>query len=98
MQINSKAQIVFGIAVSAQQIEEFQDKDSGNHNIYAYNDLDENGNKILGLLVTEQTTYYSFSDSKKIIFLSPEKEKEVSELLHQHFQQQASYFLIASCS
>ena len=84
--------------MSAQQIEEFEDQQSENNHIYVYNDLDENGNKILGLLVTEQQTYYSFSDSKKITFLSPEKEKEISELLNQHFQQQASYFLVASCS
>ena len=69
---------------------------------HSYNDLDEGGSKILGLLVTQQNTSYGFSEAKKVTLLSPEKELKLTDLLKQHFHQQPhqqpSYFLIASCS
>lgn len=95
MQINSKSQIVFGIAISDEQVEEIHNKLP---NIHSYNDLDEGGSKILGLLVTQQNTSYGFSEAKKVTLLSPEKELKLTDLLKQHFHQQPSYFLIASCS
>lgn len=98
MEIKSTAQIVFGIKVADSKLHILEEKSQELPNIYTYNTLDEGGEKIIGFLVDFQETYYNFSDTKQINFISKEKEQEVCKLLIEHFQQQPSYHLIVTCS
>lgn len=97
MHITSKSQIVFGILASEENVEFVMENKDKLNGIFVYNDMDEGKSKIIGLMVAEQKTEYSFSDAQKFKLLTPEKEKEVFELIETHFKLEASYFLIASC-
>lgn len=96
MQITSKAQVVFGFQASEEQIEQLQNLEEELPNMYSYSENND-GKYIIGFMVAEQRTDYSYSDSSQITLLSPEKTKEIFDLLQIHFQEESSYFLIASC-